>query len=317
MKKFISAFLFFAFIVSLTGSALATNVELKATPSIRELSANAQAMLEQDLGREYLNAEFVESVESDLALFHNTFLIDDLSIEHVNANGEFLYSKTYESGIVNYLAVSEDLNGTIQLDCYEGDKHDQLIFAPNGKLFLDGFEVTATIDEEATDETLPVNTVSGHDITPFAAGFENSYSLRSSTSIPEDYSQIGDPIVSATISFGKRLGSMTVSGVKAVIYNGAVNLLQKISFLVGGWQSALAFSFGACCDYMADRLLNQMVYLGADYANSDTASFRGKKYVKAGSRIAPRYIYSFDYFAQKDFSGEYVTKTILHEQDPR
>lgn len=305
MKRFVSCILLFALLISITGGALAY------APAI-ETPSEAQKLLKENLGDRYLQPELVENVESDLSILKTKLPPGNLSIEKIDAYGDLLYKRENPSGIVSYFKVAEFENGNIQLDCFESDKHDQLLYTPDGKLFLDGFEIVYEVVEEDT-----ATVTSQSSITPFAAGFENTYGLRPNTTIPSDYYDMNITTSAHTISFGKKLILMTGSGVGAILLNGMANILTGAAFLAGGWNTALAFVLGAACGNVGDTLVNHMANLGKEYADSTAASLQGRKYMLKNSSFAPRYIYQFTYYAQKDFYGASTVKCVNHEQDPR
>lgn len=136
MKKAISVLLTTAMLISiLSVGASAASVETV------ERMADAQEMIAEDLGQAQVSTELVKTVAHDQELLEKAALSGFVEISEVAQNGNVTYKIPYE-WTTEYITVEENEEGNIVLNITDGNKHDELVYTTDGRIILNGGEVT-------------------------------------------------------------------------------------------------------------------------------------------------------------------------------
>ena len=140
MKKIISLLLCLALCFSLGTMAFAEDGD----DSLRYEDKAISLMSNSDSPDEML----VSKVESGLAVLEQVNVPIESIFNVSSYNGKAIYHRAITEDIVNYLTVSESINGDIVVDYYEDELHDTLTYCADGGILLNGNPVVVTYTDE-------------------------------------------------------------------------------------------------------------------------------------------------------------------------
>lgn len=228
LRKIISLIL----CVSMMGSICSVGAAA-ATAEQTETTAKAQTMIADSFGKNMKDKELLKTVSNDLTLLEQVTLSDNLTISQVDSDGDVTYQVTYEEiGVTDYINVMEDNEGNIILNITDGDKHDELTFTGDGKVILDGYEVTfeeeeiiESLTKEKTDALLMASPRAG--MYPQMFGVNPVLDGRGKPVAPSGYKYTGGTYSGKNLSLGKQVAEITISALISIIAGAAASSLSK------------------------------------------------------------------------------------------
>lgn len=144
MKRFIIFCIAFTMTFTLACPSFAVSTDLEETESTKVEPLTASAMIEK------FNLENVSEgdVEVALATFNTMGLSHDSISTIDKENGDTVYTFSLYDDIKSEIVVEEQSNHDVVLDITEGNKHDELTLTHDGRVLLDGNEVTFDVSTE-------------------------------------------------------------------------------------------------------------------------------------------------------------------------
>lgn len=223
LKQILSVFLAVVMVGSLcTIGAYAANAEQI------QADANAQRLIVDSLGKDQLNNTTVQTVSHDLKLLKKAALDKLVEIDSVNSNGSVTYAIPYESiNSIDYITVEEDSSGNIVLDITDGTRHNEVIYATDGRILLDGYAL------RFEDSSTPISTQTDPGITPKAGAYTRIYGTNAvldnhgKPTAPSGYNYVSS-FSGPNISLGQQIASLTTAALITCITNAAAPLLTKV-----------------------------------------------------------------------------------------
>lgn len=196
-------------------------------PSAQEVSVSQDAIhqiidRESDFSTVYNQAisdfETMSSMGIDLSTCTPVDILDD---------GKILYELAYSIGVINYATVSFNDDGYNQIDFYEDEKHDTIVYLPNGDLIVNGALVECSnSDDEVNDPSVMVN----YDPAVAPRARYSEYSLDPWGS-PSEYTIYVTQKTGSKAPWGvDTIADMTISGVASILANA---ILSGIGGVVG------------------------------------------------------------------------------------
>ena len=82
-----------------------------------------------------------DDIAEDLMLFRSVGTSVEGFVSFSVEDGQIIYCKELAPGLENLLAVEQTSDGSVVVDYWEGDIHNELTYKPNGDVLLDGKEV--------------------------------------------------------------------------------------------------------------------------------------------------------------------------------
>ncbi|HIS45443.1 MAG TPA: hypothetical protein IAB47_08760 [Candidatus Scatomorpha merdigallinarum] len=82
-----------------------------------------------------------DDIAEDLMLFRSVGTSVEGFVSFSVEDGQIIYCKELAPGLENLLAVEQTSDGSVVVDYWEGDLHNELTYKPNGDVLLDGKEV--------------------------------------------------------------------------------------------------------------------------------------------------------------------------------
>lgn len=144
MKRFIIFCIAFTMTFTLACPSFAVSTNVEETENIKVESLTASAMIKK------FDLENVSEDDIEVALTtFNTMGLSPDSISTIeNENGDAVYTFSFSNDIKSEIVVEEQGNHDVVLDVTEGNKHDELILTHDGRVLLDGNEVTFDVSTE-------------------------------------------------------------------------------------------------------------------------------------------------------------------------
>lgn len=152
-------------------------------------------------------------VTTDLAGLNNVSIEPEICTPvSINSEGLVKYKVSYPNGIINYVTYERDTLDRVILNFYEGEKHDELVFEPNGNLFFNGKKVLLASNNTAFNSETIQNEAA---ITPRMRNAEYSLSPWGNDS---DYSIESGEVKKSSCSWGMAtIINATVGAVAALL----------------------------------------------------------------------------------------------------
>lgn len=230
IKRALSALLSTAIVFSLcTTGAYAINAEHI------HLEADAQQLIIDSLGENYLNTATTQKVSNDLEMFEKASLADWVEISSVDTSGNITYKIPYV-GVTSYINISKEESGDIVLNITEGNKHDNLIYKSDGQIILNGHTVTVQNVNSTTmakNETPLINPAIPS-IETRAGVYTRMFAVdpvldgRGKPTTPSGFTYTGCSYSGKNVSFGEQIASLTTSAIISCIISAVAPLLPTI-----------------------------------------------------------------------------------------
>jgi len=206
--------------------------------------------------------------------FYENMIIDATTDKKDN----IIYELQLTDDVISEIIVVENLDG-ILLDITEGNLHDELLFDENGDIYIDGYKVELSIDEEPFDNLEP----NASDVTWSNSVFSGSTPYKTSYDSSE---------CKADINAGKKINDMTV-GVLST-------LISKFSVYIGAGASIFS-SLASDIKDVVKRLCPDAAYLSYKvYRYSSTVNTSTKSYYK----------YTGTFWMKTNYTGYSVSNSI-------
>lgn len=303
-KKIICAFLCVLMLANMAViPAFATNeVDLQQR-------THAQQLIFESVGSENCSKNLVNTVVQDLSMLETAHLNLFVSISEVLDDGTVVYEIPFEeANTTDYVTVSK--NGSdVVVNFTEDDKHNVVIIKNEGRMFLDGYEITAE-----TDRFFVVNNKetqeSAEPCSIARVGMVHSsrtYSLpNGDRSIPSDFSVTNSSYATNRITFGTFLKDVSYGAIVATV-SGAV-----VGGLKGIFSGLSTTGVGAAIDAALWYIKNSTVLMLQSHLDSDTMSFSAVKYVnKKNDTLHAEWLYSIKVYGAKNYGGSPTTVGVL------
>ena len=101
-----------------------------------------------------LTSEEKKAVATDSKLFSRFGIsTESLEVRNITDEEKIQYDITFDNGEINNLEIEKNEDGTVQMDVYEGEKHDTLSLTKDGTLVVNGNIVT--INESSSVDITP------------------------------------------------------------------------------------------------------------------------------------------------------------------
>lgn len=244
-----------------------------------------------DMSSEATNFSIL-NVMADIDAMEDHYIDTDLiSIQEVDQFSNITYKYEMLEDVTSYVDVKENEDGSTIFHFVEGDKENTLSYSADGKMYLDGNQITVSTFES-------INTNSANYPVSRAAGFEKSYqtSCPVGTS-PSQYTGAKTFVTSSQIiNFGQSILGMTVGALAGIVatifFGGQVQIGASIasaiaSFVISLCQSRNINAYnGTFVDYK--RGLSPQNGLTPHYRHETT-------WTVAGVTLNPVYFYEVNY----------------------
>lgn len=265
-------------------------------------TASTNTLVDDYLSREdapVSSQALATSVQADLSLLKVSYLDSLVSISDVDNRGRVTYQIAYD-GIVDYISVSNNANGDVVLKVWENDLYNELVYAKDGSVLLDGkpaYEATVTTPIASTDSDSNIGTQitrAGPRSQLFAISLPNG-----KASIPSNYKfssgKWGDPF-----SLSKALASIAIS----VLISLTVNAALGVAISLIGLGSAIISSILTEALSMSS---SQIAALQKASPNSKKLQYYMEVYAKNGNdSLRSDFIYLFQLFGEAGPTGPKV-----------
>lgn len=266
-------------------------------------TASTNTLVDDYLSREdapVSSQALATSVQADLSLLKVSYLDSLVSISDVDNRGRVTYQIAYDDGIVDYISVSNNANGDVILKVWENDLYNELVYAKDGSVLLDGkpaYETTVTTPIASTDSDSNIGTQitrAGPRSQLFAISLPNG-----KASIPSNYKfssgKWGDPF-----SLSKTLASIAISVLISLTVNAALGLARSLI----GLGSAIISSILTEALSMSS---SQITALQKASPNSKILKFYMETHAKIGNdSLRSDFIYLFHLFGEAGPTGPKV-----------
>lgn len=306
MKKVISVLLTTVMLISILSVGASA-----ASAETVERMADAQEMIAEDLGQAKVNTELVKTVAHDQELLEKASLAESVSISEVRTDGTVIYENVIgETGVIDYIVVSENENGDIILDITENDKRDKLIYKKDGSIVLDGHEVIIEHDttQPITESTqLSMDSIARVGMIPSS----KTYALpNGEKSVPSYFSKTGKTYATNRITFEKYLSNIAVSTVISVAANAVKGGFAAIA--AGLSALAIASAIQLAFEYAQDQVLLML----QSHTTSKTASFSAVQYVnKNNDTLHAEWLYLMKLYGEANYVGTPTNSGVLEMLD--
>ena len=202
-----------------------------------------------------------------------------------------IYTYMLPNNVESVIACSETLDGAKKYDITEGNLHNEVIITENNKVYLDGFEVKLSQENEIENEiSLLANGSTIYDVDRCPYGS------------PSDYTQYQGQIEQKNAELGQRLETMTISALALLI-----STLVGIYVPPAGIQASIAF--GVATDLITNGK-NSGVQSTSISWKIKRYYYKTGKFAVHGTLCVQKMVGVF--FTNKNYTGEKTNKTYFN-----
>lgn len=200
--------------------ALSFSANVLAFDVSEEKNTLGEELILQDLGEALVTPELQEMVNYDLAIIDKVISTDNIRLIELK-NNKPTYEKEFKGGIKNTISISEDENGNVIMSVTENKCHDEIIFMVDGRIFIDGNEITSAKTEEEQPKLRSM-------------GFMRDF-YTTSPITPESGYDFSNPYLNSnpTVSLGNKVKDVTTTGFCIALFNGLKGLLSMSNWYSG------------------------------------------------------------------------------------
>lgn len=237
------------------------------------------------------------SVYDDLSLLEVAHLDKLVEISKIDEAGNIIYQASFGEGIINDISVSSNNAGDVILNIREGSLSNELVYASNGSIYVDG--VFAFSMKNASSVTY---TGTESDSLARAGARTNLFAIslpEGNKSVPSIFKQVSSTI-GTQVSLGKKLALLTAG----------VIISLTVSAALGTAVTAMGVASVIVSTVLTEALTlvtSDIIKLKTAYPNSDKMSYRMYTYARNGNNsLYSEFIYSFYLYGTSDCTGTVV-----------
>lgn len=295
MKKAICVFLSVLMLINiLIIPAFATS----GTSSTTQISA--QKIAERFLGDNLASNQLINTVERDLNLLKTAHLDTLVDINNIKPDGSVTYKISYKDiGITELIDVTTDRNGNVVLTISGDGLQNELVYAKDGSIILDGQEVESPIT--------PPQIQNSYDSILRAGVISRVYAIAlpdGADSVPEDkyvpatsYNTVG-----RDVSLGQRIGNILVSTLISLV---ASKLCGAAAITIGDVTSA---ALASVITEGLNTVPSQVKKAKEENPNSDKMSYKVYGYKMIGNdSLYAEFIFLYHIYFNATCDGSYAT----------
>ena len=225
MKRLMSFFLSLSLICSLFVFQIPASAE---SESDVVAESNFETSIKDIARTDSESASLVAQARVDLSNLESVgFEPATIKPQSVNSNGKIVYEVALSDDVTDKITTSEDTQGNLTLNFYEGNKHNVLVFLANGDLLVDGHKIPSS-----SGNTTKAENESSSQSEPLAhANSRNDEFSTSPWGSPSSYNNVTGDISANTCDWGvATIASLAVGVVATIIaYYTASKLSAQIA----------------------------------------------------------------------------------------
>lgn len=221
-----------------------------------------------------LTSEEKKAVVADEKLFSRFGISpESLEVRNITDEEKIQYDITFDNGEINNLEIEKNEEGTVQMNVYEGEKHDTVSLTKDGTLVVNGNIVT-------------INESSSGDITP--RGRTSVYSKKPQKGKSADYTKYVKTYKNNNVNTKSKIKNLATGTIATIIAH-ALSATLPGSITIGAL-GTLASDLKSAAERYAP--------------NSAYFSYAVKKYsYKKNTAIDKYYKHAGSYYVKKDCTG--------------
>lgn len=264
-------------------------------------TASVENIIKDFYCEEFSHQDIINTVSSDLQLLQAVHLDSLVTLYSISSEGKALYEIKISDRITDYVSITKDRDGNILLSVDEGSIHNDVVYTPDGTIYVDGNLITYNVEKEtASTANDPTIVPKAGAITKYSV-YNWKFDKNGNVIIPSGFSQKDSG--TGTVNLSGNLASIAISVLISCIVNG---LLGGVRGLVSGVASSVV---SAVLSEALSMNTSQMNALREAYPDAKKLNFKYYAYGKNGNdSLYSEFLYLFKIYGPDDktFDGSFV-----------